>query len=135
MPDTETIDFSKADIFLNDAIQTIAQSPFGKTHKGHKIVHALNICRKNKKISFEKQPDGTRGSEQLGKISISSDYYSNKPATILELVHEGTHALDLFHRNPNFRYDRPEKIKPQSSDDSARDEKRRRQTNWKSIAG
>ena len=122
MSDNQTSAFPNADILLIDAIQTIAQSPFGRKHKGHKIVRALEICRSNKKISFEEMTDGSRGAEVLGEISISADFYQKKPGTILELVHEGTHALHFFHNNPDFRYDRLERAKPESTHDNAADE-------------
>lgn len=122
MADDGNNPFPAADVLLIDNIQTIAQSPFGKTHRGQKIVRALEICRQNKKISFEKMSDEARGGEVTGEISINARFYQNKPGTILELVHEGTHALHFFQRNPDFRYDKPRNGKPESQADHVTDE-------------
>jgi hypothetical protein len=79
-------------ILIDDDIKFIVQSPFGKTDEGKEIVALLKRLNKNRDIVYA-DCYGDRGGWDGTTISINQDFSGKKYPTIIELVHEGTHAL------------------------------------------
>lgn len=90
--------FPDADTLLTDNIHTLAQSPFGKTFDGQKIVNVLNRLKKEGKIVFADMDD--RGDEEGDTIRINARFYSNRCRVIPVLAHEGAH-MEWRAQHPN----------------------------------
>ena len=86
-----------ARVFFEDDIDTIRKSDFGATADGQAIISLLKQYLKKKKIVFA--PLDTRGAWDQAQIMVNEDYYWNAYKTIVELVHEASHAI-WRSRNP-----------------------------------
>lgn len=79
---------------IDEAIEKIKNSEFGKTEEGKKVLKKIEDLRKDDKIEFKSYgDDGTRGEWGDGKISVS-DQSKDPDFVASELVHEATHALN-----------------------------------------
>lgn len=72
-------------------IKRIADSPFGQTAEGKKIVSVLNSFDAQNRITYG-ETDDARGDFLGTEIRVSREYSGKMGETILELVHEASHA-------------------------------------------
>ncbi len=72
-------------------IELIAGSPFGLTPEGRKIVKVLHDLDARDGIAYG-ETGGARGDFYGTGITVNKDYHGNACQTILELVHEASHA-------------------------------------------
>jgi len=76
---------------IQDDIKCIAGSPFGGTPEGRKIVDLLHRFEASDDIAYG-DTEGHRGEYYGTGITVNKEYYGNACKTILELVHEASHA-------------------------------------------
>jgi hypothetical protein len=77
---------------LGDDIERIARSPFGRTPEGRDIVELLRNLDAHERIAYG-ETGGARGDFYGTGITVNKDYYGNMCKTILEMVHEASHAM------------------------------------------
>ncbi|MDB5799687.1 MAG: hypothetical protein JWL63_626 [Rhodocyclales bacterium] len=86
-------DKSAAQGMIDYDIGIIADSPFGKTAEGKDIVKLLRALNSNGKIVYAATVEDGRGDWDGEIIRVSENYRGKMFPTVIELVHEGTHAL------------------------------------------
>jgi hypothetical protein len=74
-------------------IGIIADSPFGKTAEGKEIVKLLRALNSQGQIIYAATVEDGRGDWDGETIRVSENYRGKMFPTVIELVHEGTHAL------------------------------------------
>lgn len=76
-------------------IDIIADSPFGRTSDGKQVVRLLRQLDAHDNIAYgETHGDPPPRGEWDGKsITVHKDFYANACKTIVELVHEASHAI------------------------------------------
>jgi len=79
---------------LDDAMNLIRTSEFGKTEEGKKVLAKLEAMKRKGDIHFKHYDGGTRGEYEGGEISVNEHYNRDPNATASELVHEATHGLE-----------------------------------------
>jgi hypothetical protein len=79
---------------LDQAVNIIKNSSFGKTEEGKKVLAKIEQLRKDGKITFDTLASDTRGEWNGSKISVNKNYNRDPHATASELVHEASHALN-----------------------------------------
>ncbi len=79
-------------IFKYD-IGTIADSSFGKTAEGREIVKLLRALNAKGLLIYAATVEDGRGDWDGEAIRVSENYRGKMFPTVIELVHEGTHAL------------------------------------------
>ena len=91
----ETVAMMHADILA------IANSGFGRTREGRAIVSALQVLNNSGKIEYAETFGEGRGDWDGETLRVNENYRGKMYPTILELVHEASHAL--------WRKDHPKK--------------------------
>jgi hypothetical protein len=86
--------FPDAKTMIDADIAQIAQSPWGGTNEGKEIVRRLRGLN----IKYG-DTEGDRGSIIGNDVLVNESYYFNAWKTILELVHEGSHANWDWHKH------------------------------------
>jgi len=74
-------------------IDIIAESPFGKTSEGKQIVQLLRSLNQRGNIVYGETVDDVRGDWDGKMIRVNENSRGKIFPKILELVHEGSHAL------------------------------------------
>ncbi len=74
-------------------IKVIAESGLAQTEAGKQIVKLLRTLNERKGISYGGTIEGSRADWDGQTIRISDDYRGRMMPTIIELVHEASHAL------------------------------------------
>lgn len=78
---------------LKQDIGLIAESPLGRTPEGREIVGMLKSFNDGKRIAYGDTIEGSRGDWDGKTIRVSAEFQGRMLATIIELVHEASHAL------------------------------------------
>ena len=86
---------ANAKVMISYDIEVIAGSKFGRTDDGQQIVKLLRDLLAHDNIVYgETHGDPPPRGEWDGKtITVNKDYYGNSCKTIVELVHEASHAI------------------------------------------
>ena len=90
----DRLDEEKSDtaIFMSVSIEEISRSPPGRTKEGQSIVALLRALNKDRKILYA-DTGSARGDWDGTWIRVNERYRNRIGPTMVELFHEGTHAL------------------------------------------
>lgn len=79
---------------LDEAMNLIRTSEFGKTEEGKKVLAKLEAMKRNGDIRFKHFDGGIRGEYGSGGVSVNEKYNRDPDAIASELVHEATHGIE-----------------------------------------